>query len=135
MKPYNEALQLRNEIIKLHHIKKWNLLTAPSQPLSRIKNNISTKVIDKSKHVQAIKALKRRRFSFSFYRSSNKHQQQHGQSLCHQTIGNKVIELLKSCDLIAGELQDFLRYLIKGNLSATILTEVLENMLLFINYQ
>tara|TARA_R110000850_G_scaffold14452_1_gene46188 strand:- start:94 stop:747 length:654 start_codon:yes stop_codon:yes gene_type:complete len=104
--PYNEALQLRNEIIKRHHIKKWNLLTAPSQPLSRIKNNISTKVIDKSKHVQAIKALKRRRFSFSFYRSSNKHQQQHGQSLCHQTIGNKVIELLKSCDLIAGELQD-----------------------------
>ncbi len=104
--PANEARQLRSEIIQRQHIKKWGLLSAPSQPFSRIKNNISTQVIDNTKHAQAIKALKRNRFSFSFYRSSNKHQQQHRQSALHQNLGNKVVELFKGEGLIKGELQD-----------------------------
>ena len=104
--PANEARQLRSEIIQRQHIKKWGLLSAPSQPFSRIKNNISTQVIDNTKHAQAIKALKRNRFSSSFYRSSNKHQQQHRQSALHQNLGNKVVELFKGEGLIKGELQD-----------------------------
>jgi Rps23 Pro-64 3,4-dihydroxylase Tpa1-like proline 4-hydroxylase len=104
--PDNQAQQLKNRVIKNNHFKKWNLLTTPYQPLSRIKDNISVSAIDEQRHLQAIRAVKRRQFSFSFYRSSNKHAKQHGQSSLHQNIGNKVTALLKEHSLIEGKLRD-----------------------------
>ncbi len=104
--PYDEALQLRGKIIKENHFKKWNLLTTPYRPLMNIKDRISSDIIDKHRHKQAGQALKRRQFSFSFYRSSNKHAKQHGQSQLHKGIGEKVINLLKEEELIVGQLQD-----------------------------
>ena len=104
--PNDEALKLRKKVIRDKHFKKWNLLTTPYGPLSNIKDRISTNTIDKSRHAQALRACKRRRFSFSFYRSSNKHAKQHGQSVLHQNIGNKVVSQLKTYGLIEGRLQD-----------------------------
>ena len=104
--PRKQAEQLRSKIITANHIKKWNLLTTPYQPLMKVKDRISTTVIDKQRHIQATKAFKRGKFSFSFYRSSNKHAKQHGQAELHQTLGQKVLHLLKDKALIEGELQD-----------------------------
>ena len=104
--PYDEALKLRSKIIKDKHFKKWNLLTAPYRPLMNIKDRISSNTIDKSRHKQATQASKHRQFSFSFYRSSNRHAKQHGQSQLHKGIGEKVIKLLKRESLITGQLQD-----------------------------
>ena len=104
--PRQQAGQLRRKIITANHIKKWNLLATPYRPLMKVKDRISTPVIDKQRHIQAIKAFKRGKFSFSFYRSSNKHAKQHGQAELHKTVGQKVLYLLKSKGLIKGELQD-----------------------------
>lgn len=104
--PYEEAIQLRSKILKDTHFKKWNLLTTPYRPLAGIKDRISTNVIDKIRHAQARKALSQRQFSFSFYRSSNKHAKQHGQSALHQSVGMKVLDMLKAQSLIEGRLQD-----------------------------
>ncbi len=103
---HNDALQLKNKIIKNSHFKKWNLLTTPYRPLTNIKDRISSNVIDEQRHTQAIRAVKRRQFSFSFYRSSNKHARQHAQALLHQNIGNKVQALLKEHSLVEGQLRD-----------------------------
>lgn len=102
----HQALQLKNNILKNSHIKKWNLLTTPYRPLTRIKDRISTSVIDKSRHAQAQQASKHRQFSFSFYRSSNKHAKQHRQAHLHQEIGGKVTTLLTDAGLAEGHLQD-----------------------------
>ncbi|SEK36409.1 2OG-Fe(II) oxygenase superfamily protein [Colwellia chukchiensis] len=104
--PYQQARQLRTKIAQRGHFKQWNLLTTPYQPLSRIKDRISTKVIDNRRHVQAAQALQRQQFSFSFYRSSNKHAKQHGQAALHQDLGSKVVALLKAQGLVTGQLQD-----------------------------
>jgi Rps23 Pro-64 3,4-dihydroxylase Tpa1-like proline 4-hydroxylase len=104
--PSHEARQLSQKIISNNHFKKWNLLTTPYRPLMAIKDNISTKVIDKYRHAQADKAFKRRQFSFSFYRSSNKHAKQHQQAQLHQGVGEKVSNLLSENSLAKGELQD-----------------------------
>jgi len=104
--PRSQAKQLREKIINQNHYKKWNLLTTPYRPLANIKDRISTNVIDNNRHTQAAKAFKRRQFSFSFYRSSNKHAKQHRQSLLHQTIGDKTVHLLKQQGVVAGQLQD-----------------------------
>jgi Rps23 Pro-64 3,4-dihydroxylase Tpa1-like proline 4-hydroxylase len=104
--PHGDALYLKRKIIKGDHFKKWNLLTTPYRPLTNIKDKISSNVIDKRRHLQAKKALKRREFSFSFYRSSNKHAKQHGQSSLHQNIGNQVVSLLLQHSLVEGQLQD-----------------------------
>jgi Rps23 Pro-64 3,4-dihydroxylase Tpa1-like proline 4-hydroxylase len=104
--PLQQAQQLRKKIIKTNHIKKWNLLTTPYRPLMNIKDNISTNIIDKQRHIQAFQAFKRGKFSFSFYRSSNKHAKQHGQAGLHQGVGQKVLTLFKQHSLIEGELQD-----------------------------
>ena len=71
-----------------------------------IKDKISTKAIDKQRHTQAIKALKRQEFSFSFYRSSNKHAKRHGQALLHKALGEQIVTLLAERSLIKGELRD-----------------------------
>ena len=104
--PSSEAQQLSQKIISHNHFKKWNLLTTPYRPLMAIKDNISTKVIDKRRHAQAVEAFKRRQFSFSFYRSSNKHAKQHQQAQLHQDVGEKVGALLSDNSLAKGELQD-----------------------------
>jgi Rps23 Pro-64 3,4-dihydroxylase Tpa1-like proline 4-hydroxylase len=104
--PRQQAEQLRKQIIKANHIKKWNLLTTPYRPLMNVKDRISTIVIDKQRHIQATKAFKRGKFSFSFYRSSNKHAKQHGQAELHKAVGQKVLHLLQDKALIKGELQD-----------------------------
>ena len=104
--PQQQAEQLRKKIITVNHFKKWNLLTTPYRPLMHVKDKISTSIIDKQRHRQATKAFKRRKFSFSFYRSSNKHAKQHGQASLHQYVGQKVLTLLKHHSLIKGELQD-----------------------------
>ena len=58
------------------------------------------------RQLQAEKAFKQRQFSFSFYRSSNKHAKQHGQATLHKIVGQRVVELLSEASLIDGELQD-----------------------------
>lgn len=45
--PRKQAEQLRSKIITANHIKKWNLLTTPYRPLMKVKDRISTTVIDK----------------------------------------------------------------------------------------
>lgn len=104
--PHNEALRVKDAIVRNSHFKKWNLLTTPYQPLSNIKDRISSKVIDSSRHSQAEKAFKRQQFSFSFHRSSNKHAKQHGQSALHKDIGDKIVKLLEEQGLVEGQLQD-----------------------------
>mgnify|MGYP003629408352 FL=1 len=104
--PIQHAERLRKNIIVNNHFKKWNLLTTPYRPLMNVKDRISTTIIDKQRHIQATKAFNRRKFSFSFYRSSNKHAKQHGQALLHKSVGEKVLTLLKKHALVEGELQD-----------------------------
>ncbi|WP_085299158.1 2OG-Fe(II) oxygenase [Cognaticolwellia mytili] len=105
--PHSEALQLKNKIIKNNHFKKWNLLTTPYRPLTNIKDRISSNVINKQRHTQALKSLDRKQFSFSFYRSSNKHAKQHGQAALHRDIGDKIKALLEKHSLIDdGQLRD-----------------------------
>tara|TARA_R110000744_G_scaffold54996_1_gene116436 strand:- start:1603 stop:2256 length:654 start_codon:yes stop_codon:yes gene_type:complete len=104
--PIQHAERLRANIIVNNHFKKWNLLTTPYRPLMNVKDKISTTVIDKQRHIQATKAFNRQKFSFSFYRSSNKHAKQHGQASLHQDVGQKVLTLLKNHSLIKGKLQD-----------------------------
>jgi Rps23 Pro-64 3,4-dihydroxylase Tpa1-like proline 4-hydroxylase len=103
---YNQALLLKNKIVRNSHVKKWKLLTTPYQPLSHIKDKISSSIIDKQRHSQALSAFNRRQFAFSFYRSSNKYAKQQGYSYLHQHIGFKVAELLKNQRLGEGGLQD-----------------------------
>ena len=104
--PNKMAEELRDKVIRGNHFKKWNLLTTPYRPLMNIKDRISSNVIDEARKLQAEKAFKHRQFSFSFYRSSNKHAKQHGQAFLHQAVGQRVVELLSDASLIEGELQD-----------------------------
>jgi len=104
--PQESAEQLRKKIIIENHFKKWRLLTTPYRPLMNIKDKISTNVIDKHRHIQATQALRRHQFSFSFYRSSNKHAKRHGQALLHKVLGEQVVKFLADHSLIKGELRD-----------------------------
>lgn len=72
-----EALRFRKKILNASHFKTWSLLTSPSYPFGAIKDNITSDRIDDKKHSQAVSAYRRRQFSFSFYRSSNKHKKVH----------------------------------------------------------
>jgi Rps23 Pro-64 3,4-dihydroxylase Tpa1-like proline 4-hydroxylase len=102
----DSALQLKSKIVNDNHFKKWNLLTTPYRPLTNIKDRISGNAIDVQRHKQAVNSFKRKQFAFSFYRSSNTHAKQHGQSSIHQSIGSKVVALLKAHSLVEGQLQD-----------------------------
>jgi Rps23 Pro-64 3,4-dihydroxylase Tpa1-like proline 4-hydroxylase len=104
--PLDEANNLRKQIVVGSHFKTWNILTTPYRPLANIKDQISTDVIDRCRHQQALKARKRKQFSFSFYRSSNKHQQQHKQADIHQRFGQKVAKLLAKSTQAKGQLVD-----------------------------
>ncbi len=101
-----EASALRRKVISNKHFKAWNLLTTPYQPLSNIKDRISSNIINKTRHKQATLAYSRRQFSFSFYRSSNKHAKQHGTARLHKAVAKKVLRLLKEEELITGQIQD-----------------------------
>lgn len=103
---YENAQSIKNQLLKNNHFKKWNLLTTPYAPLTNIKDRISTGVIDKARQKEAMKAFKRRKFSFSFYRSSNKHAKQHKQEHIHKCIGKKVVNLLSNKTSVKGELRD-----------------------------
>lgn len=111
----SQAQQLRRKVLLHHHFKKWNLLTSPYGPVASIKDRISINVIDNMRHRQATRALKRDQFSFSFYRSSNKHARYHGLGSVHQDVGKSVVACLKAKAQIKGELRDsFFAEFIKG---------------------
>jgi len=113
--PEQEANQLRNSILTASHSKAWSLLTTPYHPLAGIKDTISSSIIDKARHKQALNAFKRRQFSFSFYRSSNQHAKQHGYAEIHKTLANKVNEVVSKPLGLSGELRDtFFASFVKG---------------------
>jgi len=106
---------LRQRVIKASHFKTWDLLTTPYRPLSNIKDEICSNVIDQSRHQQAQSAFKRRQFSFSFYRSNNKHANQHGNANIHQQLAQAVVEKVSKPLGLDGTLRDtFFAAFIKG---------------------
>lgn len=113
--PRDEALMYRNNILKATHFKIWSLLSTPYGPGCNIKDEISTSIIDKTRHRQAVSAYKRRQFSFSFYRSSNKHAKAHHSSAIHQSFSHKMLQQLKPLLGEQGKVRDsFFASFIKG---------------------
>ena len=90
--PETQALYFRKKVLTAYHHQSSVLLTTPSRPLARIKNNITSSVLDKQRQQQALKAYKRRQFSFSFHRSEPKHDNKHD----HNNIHKEFCQLLKS---------------------------------------
>lgn len=113
--PNELANQLRKQIITNSHFKAWGLLTTPYQPLTRIKDKITSGQLDKCRHKQATLAFKRGEFSFSFYRSNNTHNKQHQSDNIHKFFANKVVEHVCEPLGLSGELRDtFLASYIKN---------------------
>ena len=111
----SQANQLRSDILKASHYKAWDLLTTPYHPLCRIKDEISSRVIDKKRHVQATTAYHRKEFSFSFYRSNNKFAKQHNNASIHQTLANQVVKVVSKPLGLDGTLRDtFFASFVKG---------------------
>lgn len=109
------ANELRHNIIKASHFKTWDLLTTPYRPLARIKDEICSNAIDKGRHKQAHRAFKRRQFSFSFYRSNNKHAAQHRSENIHQQLTQAVIAKVAKPLSLEGTIRDtFFASFIKG---------------------
>lgn len=109
------ANQLRQKILKASHFKAWDLLTTPYRPLTRIKDDICASVIDQARHKQAQNAKKRGQFSFSFYRSNNKHAKQHGSANIHQQLTDSVIDKVSEPLGLNGTVRDaFFAAFIKG---------------------
>lgn len=65
------ANDFRRKILKASQHRAWCLLTRPYYPSTAIKDRISSKVIDRQRHQQAVNAQKRGQYAFSFYRSNN----------------------------------------------------------------
>ncbi len=110
----NAAESIRQQAIKANHYKTWDLLTTPKRPLSRIKDRFSS-VGNQQTSIQAALALKRRKFSFSFFRTNNKHSLQHGakdiESVLLSQLANKIAPDLG----LSGEIRDsFMAKFIKG---------------------
>lgn len=84
--PYDKAKDTQRQLQCFKNGFAWDLMTSPYYPLSAIKDRISSNHIDKQRHRQAVKALKRKQFSFSFYRSSNKHKSRHQQDRLNQIV-------------------------------------------------
>ena len=113
--PETHANQLRNDILKVSHYKAWKLLTTPYHPLSRIKDSISSTVLDKNRHIQATNAFHRKQFSFSFYRSSNRFSKRHNNSSIHESLGKLVIKMISKPLKLDGSLRDtFFASFVKG---------------------
>lgn len=81
--PEAQALSFRKQILTAAHHKAWYLLTTPYRPLANIKDRITSAKVGKQRQEQALKALKKRQLSFSFYRSDNKHDNSHKSSNIH----------------------------------------------------
>jgi SM-20-related protein len=113
--PENQANQLRGDILKASHYKAWDLITTPYHPLSRIKNSISSSIIDKARHTQATNAYHRREFSFSFYRSNNRFAKQHNNASIHKSLAKQVIQMVsKPLELDGGLRDTFFASFVKG---------------------
>jgi len=104
--PPKQARQYRNKIVKAKHHKAWGLLTTPYEPLTRIKDNINSKVIHSARKNSALRAYKRKTFSFSFYRSNNKHMAQHGCADIHKSFSEIVIDRVAKPLNLSGALRD-----------------------------
>jgi len=104
--PYQQASQFRAQILKSHHMKAWKLLTTPYRPLMAMKDRISTGVNNKTRCLQAERARKRGQFSFSFYRSTNKHASQHGRQFIHQEVAAQLAKDICPQLGLSGEIRD-----------------------------
>ena len=101
-----EANKLKKQILSAKRLKTWRLLTTPSQPLTNIKDNINSSIVDQIKHKQAVKAARNKQFAFSFFRTSNKHAKRHKIAVIHQSFANYLKETLTSDLDINGQVND-----------------------------
>ncbi|WDD97742.1 2OG-Fe(II) oxygenase [Thalassomonas actiniarum] len=113
--PEAQALSFRKKILAAKHHKTWDLLTTPYRPLMSIKDILTSSTVDKRRHQQAVKALQRRQFSFSFYRTGNKHEKAHGSGDIHRTFCQLLQQKVNEPLALDGEVTDtFLALFMKG---------------------
>ncbi|QOL24507.1 2OG-Fe(II) oxygenase [Thalassotalea sp. LPB0316] len=113
--PEVSANALRNNILKQRHHRAWCLLTTPYRPLASIKDDINKPYIDKLRHKQAAVAYRRKQFSFSFYRSANKHQKSHDNQKIMAPFLTQLKQRARAELGVSGELTDaFFASFVKG---------------------
>ncbi len=104
--PFDEAVRLRNNILHQNHHRAWCLLTTPYRPLQSVRDNIDKPIIDKLRHKLALKAHRRKKFAFSFYRSVNKHENSHQNKTITHAFTNQLLSEVEGKLDISGEITD-----------------------------
>ena len=104
--PFEQALRLRRKILNQNHHRAWCLLTTPYRPMQSIRDNIDKPVIDKLRHKIALKADRRKKFAFSFYRSVNKHESSHQNKSITQAFTSQLLRETEGKLDISGEITD-----------------------------
>lgn len=103
---HERANEYRQQILHSSHFKAWKLLTTPHRSSTAIQNKFSFNRNERQKHKLAINGLKRRQFSFSFYRSTNKHAYQHSRQFIHQEVAKQLVNDICPVLGLSGEIRD-----------------------------
>jgi len=101
-----QANRFRRKILSTNDHRAWDIITTPYQPFVINKDRVSSHVIDSLRHKKAKTANRRGQFSFSFFRSNNKHNQQHQSSNIHGEFSQSLLKRLDGVIDIEGELVD-----------------------------
>jgi len=100
------ANKLRRDILRVSDHRAWDIITTPYHPFVIQRDNVSSCVIDKQRHKTAEFADRRGQFSFSFYRSNNKHERFHESSRIHGRFSEVLLQRLDRCLAFDGVLVD-----------------------------
>lgn len=102
---YEQACAIRKQILQANHYKMWDLLTTPKRPLAGVKDRFSF-AGNRQNQKQATLALLRHQFSFSFFRTNNKHAHQHGaKEVEHFLLNQLKAQIIPELGL-SGEIRD-----------------------------